>query len=231
VKQRSGACRTEERVQVAAEAVDVAGRADERVHVPVRVRAAPERPRVPADVDARLRLRADGLNAAAAGQPDHDLVRRRRRRGRAVGRRAEPDVVRDVRAHVGRHGRVAPRPRCRRGRDARERHALGGGRLHVRVRLDAVRPAGPRPRRAPRDGVAGRTHEVRALAARRRGGRSPQILAELVRAGGLALRLACAAVSGAASEDERERDEPVMVWARAPAARAETEKKRAYIVY
>jgi hypothetical protein len=54
--------RTEEHVQVRTKAVDVPIRGDERVHMPVRVRAGPERPRVPAELDARLDLRADGLD-------------------------------------------------------------------------------------------------------------------------------------------------------------------------
>ena len=60
--------RTEELVEVSAEVVDVSISGDEGDRLPVGVRARPEVPRVTGDVDARIDLGADGLNAG--GQED-----------------------------------------------------------------------------------------------------------------------------------------------------------------
>ena len=70
--------RTEELVDVSAEAVDVPVRGDEGNRLPVGVGARPEVPGVAGDADARVDLGADGLNAVAGRSLEESALRKDR---------------------------------------------------------------------------------------------------------------------------------------------------------
>ena len=121
--------------------------------------ANPQRPGAAADIDISLET-ADGIDAAVALQPDHQLVVARRRS--MVDIPCREQVIRHIRADISVTN--TPLRSSRHGGDPADKlliEVLRG----VGVALDVVLPAVPLPGRGLGDGGAGRGVKSRALRA------------------------------------------------------------------
>lgn len=141
--------------QIIVEIFDISGEVRDRAssnktkHLHAAVVADPQRPRAAADVDVRLEA-ANGVDAAVATEPDHQLIVAGR--SGVVDVAGGEEVVGDVGADVG----VADAPDGGGGHGGDLRDELlaevAGG---VGVALDVVLPAVPLPGGGPGDGGAG----------------------------------------------------------------------------